>query len=91
MDDLIKKLYYGKLYPCEECGLYNRNVKKLSKEIREIREEISNHLNEKQREKLDEYDNLLANLTSEYYEAQFIEGFKIGSRIIMEIFLGRKE
>lgn len=90
MEDLIKKIYYGNLYPCEKCGINNRSIKKLAQEIAKKREAIINQLNDKQREELEEYDNLLACLSSEYHEAHFVEGFKIGARLIIELFSNGK-
>lgn len=86
MEDVIRNLYYGNLCPSEKCSINSPQIKVLANKICKQRQEIINELTKEQKDVLEQYNNLLLELHSEYCEQFFTDGFKLGAQFIIEIY-----
>ncbi|MEA4912550.1 MAG: hypothetical protein VB092_08095 [Oscillospiraceae bacterium] len=85
MCDTIEKLYYGNIEPCAKTydytGKYGRAVKKADK----AKESLAAKLSEKDAELLEEVINLFDDVTNLYALDAFVDGFRLGGRMQLEI------
>ena len=86
MKNLVKELYYGNVCPNERCGADNLEIKQIYNKIQKKRAEITRLLPDSQQGALTAYDDLLSELSSLYCEEYFENGFRLGAKLIINIF-----
>ena len=84
MNKTLEALWYGNIFPNEEAGKNNSEIKNLFQLIARNRDELSLSLTEKQKEILEKYDDCNNELTALYNKEAFIEGFGLGACIAFE-------
>ncbi|MBE6674087.1 MAG: hypothetical protein E7596_03150 [Ruminococcaceae bacterium] len=87
MKDNIKNLYRGNIFPTEKCGMSNNEIKRLSRLLNNCFEELKAILPENNLPLLQHLEELSTDLSIQYYEEFFTEGFKLGFRLAAEAFL----
>ena len=84
MDKTIRALYNGELRPCE--GEYPTDHEYLA--IRDSYDELQRHLSDKLdqhgKDLLNELLNLRTNMNSFYDADDFVSGFRLGARLMLE-------
>lgn len=87
MQNILEDLYQGNIRPVEKrylkSSMYNEEILKLN----ELIEELSDELNEKQKERLNELIRTTSNITAIECESDFKTGIRLGAKIILEILI----
>ena len=83
--NIIERLYYGDINPCALNISNNSKFEELLELMVENEESLINQLTEKQKcmfEKIRDCDSEISDITE---REMFIQGFKLGAQIILEI------
>ena len=91
MKDILEKLYFGVLNPSKGNCEKNIRYRKYLNRVCTIEQDLINKLNDEQKEMFHEYSNIQMKLTSEENFENFICGFRLGSKIIIEIMLNDED
>ena len=83
---VIEELYYGIKCPYEEISKSIPSFSEYSAKVKEKTEKIKKTLSEEQFRLFSEYDKSLEELYQLCEKHSFIEGFKLGTKITVEIF-----
>ena len=86
MANILEDLWYGNIIPMEDSGRKNEQVKKLSTLMSKYRENLSETLNDSQKELLAKYDDAVNAMYAEIEKDAFIYGFKLGGRLVSDTF-----
>ena len=86
MANILEDLWYGNIIPMEDSGRKNEQVKKLSTLMSKYRENLSETLNDSQKELLAKYDDAVNAMYAEIEKDAFIYGFRLGGRLVWDTF-----
>lgn len=85
MNDLIRRLYDGELYPSEEIIPLDEDYRENSKENGKEREYFKTILSPEDSKRFTEWDEKMFQGSTEYAYANFEYGFKLGTRLLCEL------
>lgn len=91
---ILKELYFGNIRPQENSRLYEREYLRLKDRAGRAYEELGKQIRKYQSELEQQLELFLEQqleLSSYENEAAFIEGFRLGARIMMEVLQGGQE
>lgn len=91
MFSVLGALYRGELNPDETVVPSHPDYRPLNRQIALLREQLRNQLNEQDCSKLEELFCLCDKSNGLHREAAFIQGFKLGAAMEMEVLLVREE
>ena len=84
MKSVLKELWYGNIYPSEDCYKLTPETKKLNGELAEYHEVLNKSLAKEQNEDLEKFTNTLSELTDVNVREAFVYGFRLGLKIAVE-------
>lgn len=85
MSEFLREYYYGSMIPSEKCSWMNKEYKELEEEISAKKEKLLYELDENEVPVFIEMIDLIEKLIETNMRESYIEGFKAGARMIMEI------
>ena len=85
-EKILRELYRGRLMLAEKSIVPGSEFQKQQYRLVELEKEIEAMLDEKEKERLHEYLTVQNNLLYSVGEERFIEGFRMGAKLILEIF-----
>ncbi|MCM3042544.1 hypothetical protein M3201_23080 [Paenibacillus motobuensis] len=88
MRSIIEELYYGKLCPEEHIVPTDSEYRSLNKKTSKLMEEARERLSEKDFATLEQILDLTSDSNSMVTSASFVEGFRMGALVIVEVFCG---
>ena len=83
---LIEKLYYGELIPFEHSPPYPEQWKDLIRQVSADEDALLDGMTDEQRRKYQAYYNSASRHHAEETRDSFTLGFRIGARLMLEIF-----
>lgn len=87
MNDTVKSLYRGTIFPIEKCGMNNDEIKELTKLLNTTFDKMRANLSKIHTELLEELEEITIKLNMLYNEEFFTEGFKLGFKLATESLL----
>lgn len=86
MQETIEKLYKGELYPAEQLEIHAKDYHEAKKVAYMAHEEFENKLCQAMKDELDEF--MYKHMEAACFEdtQTFVNGFKLGARMMAEIF-----
>lgn len=81
----LEDLYYGNLFPHEQCAKFGDEVKELLKLLNRNEEKLMATLTEMQKEIFEKYKDCNHEISEICERESFIKGFQLGARIIIEV------
>ena len=91
MRSILEELWYGNVCPSEGCREVTKETKDLMKFIAEHHDNLYATLNEKQKERLEKFDDCSAELTEINERDIFVYAFRLGARMMLEVLLLQTE
>ena len=85
MKRILEKLYYGELYSNEGVLPKGEEFTRVNSKFSRLEDEFTSRLHKAEFKLYDELSTTLNERDSYYYLETFIEGFKIGARMMMEV------
>ncbi|MCT4615891.1 MAG: hypothetical protein N4A49_13590 [Marinifilaceae bacterium] len=85
MRRILEKLYYGEIYRNEEVFPKGEKFIKINGKVGKLENDFTSRLDKAEFRLYDELLTTLNERDSYYYLETFIEGFKIGARMMMEV------
>lgn len=85
MKSMLEKLYYGEIFRNEDILPRGEGVKQISKKLSKLEDEFIGRLDKTEFKLYDELSSSHNERDSYFYAETFIEGFRIGARIMMEV------
>ena len=86
MNNTLKELWYGNLFPCESIRITTPEYKAITKQFYDAQERLETVVPKEIFHQIEELLNLAADMSS-YFEAEaFCKGFRLGSRLTHEAF-----
>ena len=85
--DTINELWYGNISPFEQCTRGDKRLKELLKLVVRNREELDGALTDKQKEKLEKFEDCMNEMHSITERDAFSYGFRLGVKLTAEAFL----
>lgn len=82
---VLSNLFYGKIVPESDCWNFSENNKAASCHLYKFAEEFSKTLSKEQGEEFEKLIDLVAKSNTVASEAAFVEGFRLGAKMIIEI------
>lgn len=82
--NILKELYYGNIVPTEKCAKLNSEVTELLKLLNRNEEKLTATLTEEQKENFEKYKDCNREIFEICEREAFLNGFRLGSRIIIE-------
>ena len=82
---MLNALWRGQISPNEKYTQYNAEYKRLSAQIREEYKALMNELSEEGKEHLEAYERLMLEAQSIGDEETFIEAFRLGARMMLDV------
>ena len=86
MKNILEELWYGNIIPMEHSIGGNAHIKKLINLIGKNRENLSETLNDSQKDLLAKYDDAVNEMHAEIEKDAFMYGFRLGSRLVSDTF-----
>lgn len=86
MKNILEELWYGNIIPMEHSVGDNAHNKKLISLMGKNRENLSETLNDSQKELLAKYDDAVNEMYGEIEKDAFIYGFRLGGRLASDTF-----
>ena len=83
----IDELWYGNISPFEQCTRGDKRLKELLKLVARNREELDGTLTDKQKEKLEKFEECMNEMHSITERDAFSCGFRLGVQLMAESFL----
>lgn len=85
---ILEELYTGKIYPFEDIVSKDKNYCSVNKKIEELQEYFCEKLSIEDREKFEQWNNLIheSNYMDSY--ANFAYGFRLGSMLLIDVLAG---
>ena len=83
----IRKLWRGEISPRERRLPHDSPIKSLSERMSQERDKFMEELSEDGKSHFEAYDELSLQISSICEEDSFIEGFRLGARIILDVLL----
>ena len=74
----IDELWYGNIYPFEQCTRGDKRLKELLKLVAQNREELDGTLTDKQKEMLEKFEDCMNEMHSVTERDAFSYGFRLG-------------
>lgn len=85
-EKMLRELYRGRLMPAEKSIVPGSEFQKKQHRLVELEKEVEAMLDKKGKERLHEYLTVQNNLFYSVGEERFIDGFRMGAKLILEIF-----
>lgn len=86
MSNTIENLYYGNINYIENFKIWNEETKEARKKAFEAYQNFCRSLSEEQRGEFEKMMELQDRCIGLEHEQYFIEGFKLGAKILVEVF-----
>ncbi len=80
----LEELYYGNIVPNEKCAKLNSEVTELLKLLNRNEEKLTATLTEEQKETFEKYKDCNREISEICEREAFLNGFRLGVRIIIE-------
>ena len=87
MRNILEELWYGNIYPSDDCHKKTKEIKELMRHVAEHHDHLYTTLSEKQKELLEKFDNSYAELTDINEREIFVYAFRLGAKMMMEVIL----
>jgi len=91
MESLLQALYRGTVHPEEKIVPSDPEYRLIGRQMSLFTAKWRERLDEETFRELDEYSDLCLKAQSIHVETAFIQGFKLGANMMMEIMSGREE
>jgi len=91
MESILAALYRGQLQPEETIVPSHPEYRPLGRQIGAMTEKWRKELSDEMFRELEEYSDLCVSVNSLHIEAAFIQGFKLGANMIIEVMSRREE
>ena len=88
MPNILEKLYYGNLTPCQRAVRPGSKVKKLMQKQSDLESKLNESFTEEQRKIFEQYLSVSADLLDANTLDNFITGFRLGARFTHETLIG---
>lgn len=88
MQRILHELYYGRIYPSERGVPKNSEYRKLHDKISDEIDCFNSILNEEQRNRLEQLEDIFANASDMEIVDAFSYGFKLATLIMIDVFNG---
>ena len=85
MSEILKEFYRGNVIPCEKYGGNGREIRDLLRLVETTREQILQGITDEKKEMLVKLENQLSMLNTLTCEDCFVNGYRLGARMIMEV------
>ncbi len=82
--DTLEDLYYGNLFPHENCAELDDETKELLTLLNRGEEKLTATLSNEQKETFEKYKDCNREISEICERQSFISGFKLGAKIIIE-------
>ncbi|MCT4597877.1 MAG: hypothetical protein N4A50_08410 [Vallitalea sp.] len=82
---MLEKLYYGEIYRNEEVLPRGEEFEQVNRKVSKLEDDFISKLDKAEFRLYDELLTTRNERDSYYYQETFIEGFKIGARMMMEV------
>ena len=89
MQMILTAIAEGNLRMGTETMEHNSELKNAMNRVCRLGEELSNTLNDSEKELLEKLEDSYAEATQSDSQQSFINGFRLGALVIMEVFAGR--
>ena len=86
MDHIIEKIYWGDLHPCEQYVTSHREQAKLMSRLTNLEEDLRPALSEDALKLFHRYQECVSEIQANAEEDRFIAGFKLGVKLMTEVF-----
>lgn len=83
--DILEDLYYGNLFPHEKCAKLDDETKELLGLLNRNEEKLIATLSDEQKETFEKYKDCNQEISEICERNAFLNGFRLGARIIIEI------
>ena len=83
----IDELWYGNIAPFEQCTRDDKRLKELLKLVARNREELDGTLSDKQKERLEKFEENMNEMHGVAERDAFSHGFRLGVQLMAESFL----
>ena len=83
--DILEDLYYGNLFPHEKCAKLNDETKELLGLLNRNEEKLTANLSNEQKETFEKYKDCNQEISEICERNAFLNGFRLGARIIIEV------
>lgn len=83
--DTLEDLYYGNLFPHEKCAKLDDEMKELLGLLNRNEEKLIATLSDKQKETFEKYNDCNQEISEICERNAFLNGFRLGARIIIEV------
>ena len=84
MKNALEELWYGNIVPSEYNPYESPEVRDLLNLKKRNRDKISSTMTEAEKETLERYDETIAEILGIVEREQFIQGFRLGGRLMVE-------
>lgn len=88
MKNIIEELYYGNLHPEEHIVPTDPEYRPLNRKVSKLIEEAKEKLSENDFATLEQILDLTSDSSSMVTSASFVEGFRMGALVMVEVFCG---
>ena len=82
---VINELWYGNIEPQGRSIPRNKEYKQLLKKICDYEEQFRGIFSPEQQKDFEDYENATISVTAISEEASFVEGFRLGAKMILEV------
>ncbi len=86
MRSLLEELYYGNMRPFVNRREISEEKQKVLQSMENYRTQLLDSITEEQKHLLEEYENCASEITSQTECEIFIDGFRLGMRLVLELF-----
>lgn len=83
--DILENLYYGNLFPHEKCAKLDDEMKELIGLLNKNEEKLTATLSDEQKETFEKYKDCNREISEICERNAFLNGFRLGVRIIIEV------
>ena len=83
--DILEELYYGNLFPHEKCAKLDDETKELLGLLNRNGQKLTETLSDEQKEILGKYKDCNQEISEICERNAFLNGFRLGARIIIEV------
>ena len=82
---VISELWYGNIEPQDRTIPHDKEYKQLLKRICDYEEQFRGIFSPEQQKDFEDYENATISVTAISEEASFVEGFRLGAKMILEV------
>ena len=82
---VINELWYGNIEPQDRKIPRDKEYKQLLKKICDYEEQFRGIFSPEQQQDFEDYENATISVTAISEEASFVEGFRLGAKMILEV------